>query len=320
MSSQDTPAIIAHRGASGYIPEHTLAAKALACAMGADFVEQDVVASRDDELLVLHDIHLDRVSDVSDVFPGRHRDDGRYYVRDFDLPELRTLTIREREKADGTRVYPGRFPARSGNFRIHTLGEELQLVAALNDAMQANVGVYAEIKRPAWHREEGVDIAPLFLDELHQHGYREANDPVFVQCFDADELRRVRHQLGSKLPLIQLIGENNWRESPTDFDALKTKEGLQTLAETVQGIGPWISQLYCLGGANTDAISSTGLVESAHEAGLLVHPYTVRSDDLPAGFESLDELVRFLACELGADGLFTDFPDKVRELLAHLDA
>ena len=105
------PLIIAHRGASGYLPEHTLAAKILAFEMGADFLEQDIVASRDDELIVLHDVLLDRVSDVATKFPGRHRDDGRYYVRDFDLDEIRTLSAWERMNADGTAVYPGRYPA-----------------------------------------------------------------------------------------------------------------------------------------------------------------------------------------------------------------
>ena len=90
------PAIIAHRGASGYLPEHTLAAKAMAYAMHADYLEQDVVATRDDELVVLHDIHLDRVTDVADRFPGRARSDGRYYVRDFDLVEVYELRVTER--------------------------------------------------------------------------------------------------------------------------------------------------------------------------------------------------------------------------------
>ena len=90
------PAVIAHRGASGYLPEHTLPAKAMAYAMHADFLEQDVVATRDDALVVLHDIHLDRVTDVATRFPGRARDDGRYYVRDFDLAEIRALAVTER--------------------------------------------------------------------------------------------------------------------------------------------------------------------------------------------------------------------------------
>ncbi len=93
--------VIAHRGASGYLPEHTLEAKALAYGMGADYLEQDVVATRDDELVVIHDIHLDRVSNVAEKFPRRKRDDGRYYVRDFDLAEIRTLRAWERRNDDG---------------------------------------------------------------------------------------------------------------------------------------------------------------------------------------------------------------------------
>ena len=101
-------AVIAHRGASGYLPEHTLPAKALAYAMGADFLEQDVVATRDDILVVLHDIHLDRVTDVAAQFPNRARADGRFYVRDFDFAEIRTLKVTERLDDEGQPVYPGR--------------------------------------------------------------------------------------------------------------------------------------------------------------------------------------------------------------------
>ena len=102
------PIVIAHRGASGYLPEHTLAAKTLAFEMGADFLEQDLVATRDDELLVLHDVHLERVSDVALKFPDRQRSDGRFYVRDFDMEEIRSLSAWERMNADGTPVYPKR--------------------------------------------------------------------------------------------------------------------------------------------------------------------------------------------------------------------
>ena len=182
------PDIIAHRGACGYLPEHTLAAKALAYAMGADFLEQDVVATRDDKLVVLHDIHLDRVTDVAARFPGRAREDGRYYVRDFDLDELRTLNVTERLDADGLPVYPGRFPPGNGRFGVHTLAEELEFVSGLNRASGGTTGVYPEIKRPAWHREEGIDLAAAMLDVLAAHGYEGPDDPVFVQCFDALEV------------------------------------------------------------------------------------------------------------------------------------
>ncbi|MFQ5610049.1 MAG: glycerophosphodiester phosphodiesterase, partial [Woeseiaceae bacterium] len=292
------------------LPEHTLPAKALAYAMGADYLEQDVVATRDDELVVLHDIHLDRVSNVADVYAGRARVDGRYYVRDFDLDELRTLSVWERMNEDGSRVYPDRFPARSGNFRIHTFADELELVRSLNAATGGTTGVYPEIKSPAWHKEEGVDISPLFLDVLADHGYGSREEAVYVQCFDDAELRRVRHELGCELKLVQLIGENDWGESATDYEAIRTPAGLKELAKTVDGIGPWLNQLYVLEGVNTTP-RPTGLVASAHEAGLVVHPYTFRLDSLPEGFESLDALLDFMFDELRVDGVFTDFPDQV---------
>ena len=204
------PLVIAHRGASGYLPEHTLAAKTLAFEMGAHFLEQDVVASRDDELIVLHDVHLDRVSDVALRFPGRHRDDGRYYVRDFDLDEIRTLNAWERMHADGTAVYPGRYPAQRGDFGFNTLAEELALVQRLNADNDRSVGVYPEIKRPAWHKKEGIDIAPLLLATLSEFGYEDKLDQVFVQCFDDAEVQRLRNELDSPFQLVQLIGENSW--------------------------------------------------------------------------------------------------------------
>jgi glycerophosphoryl diester phosphodiesterase len=308
------PAVIAHRGACGYLPEHTLPAKAMAYAMGADFLEQDVVATRDDELVVLHDIHLDRVTDVAAVYPDRARRDGRYYVRDFDLAEIRTLRVTERLDDEGRPVYPGRFPPQSGHFGVHTLAEELALVAGLNRAMGRNTGVYPEIKRPAWHREEGIDISAAMLDVLADNGYAGPADAIFVQCFDAVELARVRQDLGCRMRLVQLIGENSWGESDTDYEYLGTENGLAELARTVDAIGPWVNQLYIRGVAG-QVPRSSGLAERAHEAGLQVHPYTFRADDVASGFGSFDQMVRYFCVELRIDGLFTDFPDQVRLLL-----
>ena len=140
------PIVIAHRGASGYLPEHTLAAKALAHGLGADYLEQDVVATRDSQLVVLHDLHLDDVSDVAVKFPGRYRNDGRHYVIDFDLAELKTLTIFER-RAPGaaTPKFPARFPADVGLFGIATLQQELELIRGLNRSTGRAVGIYPEI-------------------------------------------------------------------------------------------------------------------------------------------------------------------------------
>lgn len=301
------PLVIAHRGASGYLPEHTLAAKALAHACGADFLEQDVVAAGDDELVVLHDVHLDRVTDVAGVFPGRARADGRYYVRDFSMAELRRLHVTERVGADGQAVYPGRYPAHSGEFRIHTLAEELALVEELNRSLGRIAGVYPEIKRPAWHREEGIDLSARMLAVLDEFGYSEADHPVRVQCFDAAEVRRLRDDLGCRMPVVQLIGDNAWGESSTDYDALRRPDGLARVADVAHAIGPWLEHCYTLVDGQP---VPTPLVDDAHAAGLDVHPYTVRADSLPPGFASHDELVGFCADVLRVDGLFTDFPDR----------
>jgi glycerophosphoryl diester phosphodiesterase len=302
--------IIAHRGASAYLPEHTLPAKALAYAMHADFLEQDVVATRDDELVVLHDIHLDRVTDVTTRFPDRARADGRFYVRDFDLDELRQLLVTERLDPDGQAVYPKRFPVRTGRFHIHTLAEELELVAGLNRATGRSVGIYPEVKRPAWHREEGVDLSIHMLRVLAEFGYSAAEDPVFVQCFDALEIQRLRHELDCRMRLVQLIGDNSWGEAETDYDQLRTAESLGKLSETADAIGPWLRHLYEIDATSGKPVS-TGLVERAHEAGLQVHPFTFRADDLPPGFRCFEDTVRYFVEELGIDGLFTDFPDRV---------
>jgi len=299
------PLVIAHRGASGYLPEHTLAAKALADEMGADYLEQDVVASRDDVLVVLHDIHLDRVTDVVSRFPRRHREDGRYYVRDFDLDEIQSLRVWERMNADGSPVYPGRYPPRSGDFRISTLVEEIEFIQKLNADSGKQTGIYPEIKNPAWHREEGIDIAPALLRILAEFGYENRDAPVYLQCFDDTEIRRLRQQLECPFKLVQLIGTSG---------TFKTADGVRQLAEFADAIGPPLAHLYSF--EETDSVPVPSELSGwAHDAGLSVHPYTFRADEIPAGFASFEELVSFFADDVVVDGLFTDFPDQVLQLL-----
>ncbi|MDA0706880.1 MAG: glycerophosphodiester phosphodiesterase [Proteobacteria bacterium] len=311
------PAVIAHRGASGYLPEHTRPAKVLAHLLGADFIEQDVVATRDDELIVLHDIHLDTVTDVTIRYPDRARPDGRYYVRDFDLAEIRTLTAWERMKADGTAVYPGRYPARTGHYRVHTFLEELQLINRLNKATGRQAGIYPEIKSPAWHLEEGVDLSPLVLAQIREFDGAGDSNPVFVQCFDDSEVRRIKNDLRCRWPIVQLIGLNQWHEADTDYVEMVTPAGLARVAEVADGIGPHLSLLYEL---NQGKVAKTTLVSDAHDLGLIVHPYTFRSDDLPDGFSSLESLVRFCVVEQQIDGLFTDFADQVNAIIRAIES
>ena len=310
MSKENRPLIIAHRGASGYLPEHTLEAKALAFGLGADYLKQDVVANRDDQLVVLHDIHLERVTDVAERYPDRHRDDGRFYARDFDLEEIQGLRAWERLNRELSGAeFPTRYPEKSGNFRVPSLQEELELIAGMNSASGRNVGIYPEIKKPAWHRQEGFDLSVNLLKVLDDFGYRDAGDAAFVQCFDAREVVRLRHELDCKLPLIQLIGNNSWQESDTDYDQLLTEEGIRQVAKSADGIGPGLWQLYTLAEIDGQPVSS-GLVSLAHSLDLAVHPYTFRVDQMPPGFENFESAVQWFVNTLAIDGLFTDFPDR----------
>ena len=307
MPSKIRPIVIAHRGASAYLPEHSLAAKALAHGFGADFLEQDVVATRDDQLVVLHDVHIDRVSNVQAVFAGRERSDGRFYARDFDLSELRTLSLTERCTAEGHPVYPQRYPAGPTPFTIPTLAEELAFIAGLNRSRQRNVGIYCEIKKPAWHRQEGIDLTAAVYQEIAGSAFGDRPDLVWLQCFDLNENKYLRDTLNSKYRLVQLLAEDAWQESPTDFGGLLTPGGLRELAGVVDAIGPWIQQLYRL--EDNESIVASHILSEAEQLGLAAHPYTARADDLPPGFANLEGLIGWLS-DHGVDGLFTDFPDR----------
>jgi len=297
------------------LPEHTLEAKAYAHALRADYIEQDIVATRDDELIVMHDIHLDGVTNVADVYPERSRDDGRYYARDFDLAEIRNLVVWERRGEDGeTAVFPNRYPSEPGRFRLSTLREEIRMIHGLNHSTGRNVGIYPEIKRPAWHRDEGFDISSKVVQLLDDLGYRSKKDRCYLQCFDAAEVYRIRHELGCQLRMVQLIGDNSWGEAETDFDELRTTQGLTRLAKTVDGVGPSLSHLVTLSEIDGSPVS-LGFVSAAHTVGLTVHPYTFRAEQLVPGFNSMGEMVRWCIDELAIDGLFTDFPDQALAVL-----
>ena len=290
------PLVIAHRGASAYLPEHTLAGKAMAHAMGADFLEQDVVATRDGELIVFHDLHLDDLSDVAMRFPGRARADGRHYCVDFDLAEIRQLAVGERRRAGSSQLrYPGRFPAAAGSFSISTLDEEVRFIHGLNHSTGRCVGLYPEVKSPAWHHEHGIDLAEKMLACLSRHGYSGPGDAAIVQCFDAGELQRIRTRLGCRLRLVQLLEGEGALPSDTELAAIRSY---------ADGIGPGLG-----------LVLGTGLVDAAHRAGLQIHPYTLRADALPSGFSSFEELLRALCMPEAVDALFTDFPDRAIQFL-----
>lgn len=307
--------VIAHRGASGYLPEHTLAAKAMAYAQGAQFIEQDLVMTRDDQVVVLHDHHLDTVTNVRDVFPDRARADGRYFVVDFTLAELRQLVVTERfRSSDGQKsaVFEQRFPLEKSSFRINTFAEEIELIQGLNQSTGRSVGIYPEIKSPAFHREEGKDISAAVLKILKDYGYGEQRDSVFLQCFDPYELQRIRGELfpamNMTVPLVQLLG------TEPEYRAALAPEGMKMVASYADGIGPSM-RLIVAPGSVAENLQVTGLVELAHELGLVVHPYTFRRDLLPAYAADYHELLEIFLDDIGVDGVFTDFPDLTVEFV-----
>ncbi|MDP5063444.1 MAG: glycerophosphodiester phosphodiesterase [Haliea sp.] len=313
-----SPIVIAHRGASGYLPEHTLPAKAMAHAMGADFIEQDVVLTKDGIPIVLHDIYLESTTDVAQRFPTRARADGRFYAIDFSLAEVRSLRAHERLGSDGKAVYPNRFPADSGDFRVPTLAEEIDLISGLNRSRKRSTGLYVEFKAPLLHRSEGHDIAVAVLQVLHAKGYDQRPEQVFLQCFDDVTLRYLRHDLNTVFPLIQLIADPSWGEdSAVDYTFLQTAAGLDEVARYADGIGPWLQQIY-LGRDAQGQAELTELVSLAQARGLQVHPYTFRADDLPAGIDSFTSLLALFFDEIGVDGVFTDFPDLAHDYLQDL--
>ncbi len=294
--------VIAHRGASGYLPEHTLEAKAMAHTMNVDFIEQDIVLSKDDVPIVIHDIYLDDVTNVAKKFPTRKRNDNRFYVIDFTFDELKTLQVTERFNPEtGKQVYESRFPTGKGNFKLHSLQEEIELIQGLNKSTNKNIGIYPEIKEPDFHKKEGKNLTEIVLKILSDYGYNTKNDNCILQCFDAKELERIRVDLKSELFLVQLI------EHPEEV--LK----LEHFASFADGIGPWYKQI--IDKKNNGKTTFTSLVSDAHKLGLVVHPYTFRADDL-GEFELFENMLQTLFIDANIDGGFTDFPDKVIAFLA----
>jgi glycerophosphoryl diester phosphodiesterase len=295
--------VIAHRGASGYLPEHTLEAKAMAYAMGADYLEQDLVLSKDDVPIVIHDIHLETVTDVADKFPERVREDGKYYVIDFTYDELKTLSVVERFKPETKKaVFPGRFPMGKSSFSLHSFSEEIEMIQGLNKSTGKNIGIYPEIKNPEFHRKEGKDLSKITLEILKNYGYKTKEDKCFVQCFDEKETKRIRKELKSNLKLIQLLDG--------DFSDSSFIE----IAQYADGIGPWFGTII-KGKDDNGKFIITDLVKNAHKQGLLVHPFTFRADAYPDYFKDFNELLETGYFVADFDGVFTDFPDKAVDFL-----
>ena len=300
--AQDAPLVIAHRGASGHRPEHTIEAYRLAVEMGADYIEPDLVTTKDGILIARHENEIGATTDVADRFPDRKRTkpvDGRtvtgWFSEDFTLAEIRTLRARER--------LPFRSRAYDGRFQVPTFDDVIQLAQSLSKTHRRIIGVYPETKHPGYFRKLGTPLEEKLVASLQKHGWNGHDAPVFIQSFE-DNLRDLRKLTGVRL--IQLL------EASADTDDAV----LARIASYADGIGAE-KRLVQPVAADGSLAPATDLVWRAHEHGLQVHVWTLRADKefLPAAYkgDARAEVLRFRM--LGVDGMFTDFPDVAVEAL-----
>jgi glycerophosphoryl diester phosphodiesterase len=311
------PLVIGHRGAAGHLPEHTLEGYALAIALGADFIEPDLVSTKDHVLIARHENELSDTTDVADKFPARKRVasiDGRaaegWFSEDFTLAEIKTLRAKER--------LPFRDHSRDGQYGIPTLQEIIDLARRKGAELGRPIGIYPETKHPHYFRNIQLPLEDALLAVLDRNGLNRADAPVFIQSFEVWNLKELARK--TRVPLIQLIGPPERR--PFDFTAdprtygdMIAPAGLKEIATYARGIGPEKSLILPLT-PGRELKAPTALVRDAHAAGLLVHPYTFRREarflakDYFANGEAgaaLAEYRKFY--ELGVDGVFSDFAD-----------
>lgn len=285
------PLVIAHRGASGLRPEHTLAAYELALEQGADIIEPDLQMSRDGVLIVRHDPYLSSSTDVADrpEFADRRAERfGRedWWVADFTAAELQTLFARQ--------TMDDRGDAHDDRHRVLTFEAFLDFVAARQAECGCPVAIEPEVKLPAQYAALGLDPLPALIAALDARGLNAADAPVIVQSFDPEFLRRLDAVSDVRLAMLYA--------GPEEADANAGGLSLEEIAVFADGVGPYKANLL------TPEGESTGYVEAAHAAGLAVHTWTVRDDRAPLVGETVEDELRALYA-LGVDGVFTDFPE-----------
>jgi glycerophosphoryl diester phosphodiesterase len=315
------PLVIAHRGASGYRPEHTLESYTLAIEMGADYIEPDLVATKDGQLVARHEPLLDDTTDVRSrrEFAARRTTkmlDGKevtgFFASDFTLTEIKRLRA--------VQSNPARSKEYDGKFEIPTFDEILALRERESKARGRKIGVYPETKHPSFHRALGLTLEERVLETLARHGLNDAHAPVFIQSFESANLQYLRKK--TKIPLVQLLDDHALEYDADGRKVVRVNiaqfgddrggaapTSLEDVAKYADAIGPWKRQIVRDMGA--DKLLVTELIAQAHMAGLIVHAYTFRNEPATLapeyGNEPAREYRQFF--ELGLDGLFSDFPD-----------
>lgn len=352
--SPDGPLVIGHRGAAGHLPDHTLPGYRLAARLGADYIEPDLVATKDGHLIARHEPNITSTTDVAShpQFAARRRTaiiDGAaetgWFASDFTLREIKTLRAVQ-PLAERSQRYNGRF-------RIPTFAQVIALSKRLSKELGRAIGIYPETKHPTYHQRLGLALERRLVDALDAAGLNRRRSPVFIQSFEQSNLIQLDRM--TPVRLVQLIDANDVNADGTlDFTApfdrpydwtvsgrpellartfgfLTTDAGLDEVRRYADGIGPWKPYIASTEAADIDGDGVTGdenadgrvdeadrrliapsdLVQRAHARGLLVHPYTFRSERrrLASDFggRPVDEYLHIF--ELGVDGVFSDFPD-----------
>lgn len=343
------PLVIAHRGASGYLPEHTLEAYALAIELGADYIEPDLVVTKDGVLIARHEPNLIATTNVKDIAKFANRrttknvdgvNEEGFFASDFTYAEIRELRA----------VQPAgeRSQAFNGRYRIPTFDEVIELARRKGAEEGRQIGVYPETKHPTFHQRLGLPLEDRVLHALQRHGWNHRGAPVFIQSFEQANLKYLRSK--TSVRLVQLIDADavapdgsivlaapfdkpyDWAVSgrANTFADLLTPAGLAEVRTYADGIGPWKPYLIsaaCIKVVNNACVDANGdglvneadrkllppsnVVAEAKKQGLLVHPYTFRNEQrrLVSDFKG-NPLEEYLAFyKLGVDGLFTDFTD-----------
>lgn len=306
------PIIIGHRGASGHRPEHTLESYTLAIEQGADYIEPDLVATKDGVLIARHENEIGSTTDVAEKFANRKRTvniDGEpvtgWFTEDFTIAEIRTLRAKER--------LASRSQAFNGQFAIPTFEQVVALAKSKSSALGRPIGVYPETKHPSHFMRMGLPLEERVVAVLDAQGWNTSEAPVFIQSFEVDNLKRLRTL--TTVRLIQLLnpGGRPADDSPRRYAEMVTPDGLRDIASYAAGIGA--NQRLIVPADKAGRLGTpTSLVRDAHAAGLLVHVWTLRNEPtfLASGYggDPIREHVQFT--ELGVDGIFTDFPDTAR--------
>ena len=337
-TGESRPLVIGHRGASGYLPEHTLQSYALAIKQGADYIEPDMVATKDGHLIARHEPNITNTTDVQShpEFADRRRTavvDGveeiGWFASDFTLAEIKTLRA--------VQAFPERPQQFNGRFQIPTLEEIIALVKRESRRRGRRIGIYPETKHPTYHKSIGLPLEGRLVAALRRAGWNRRRAPVFIQSFEQSNLERLNRM--TPVRLVQLVDAfdvnpdgtlayappfdrpYDWTVSgdprllARTFGFFATDEGLEEVSTYADGIGPWKRYIVSTLGTETEAERTlappTDLIERAHDHGLLVHTWTFRNEQFRLvsdyGGNPVNEYLQFY--ELGIDGVFSDFPD-----------